>query len=202
MKIGIMGGTFDPIHIGHLILAEQAKEQYSLDKIWVMPNGNPRYKSDRIITDSTHRAEMVRRSIANNPDMELSLLEINRKGYTYTYETLEELKAAQPENEYYFIIGADSLFALDTWKHPEIIGQDCILLAANRNQAPEEKIRQKICFLQEQYQMRICLLSCPTIGISSEMIRRKAAQGSSIRYYVTDQVYAYIEKYSLYQEGH
>lgn len=198
MKIGIMGGTFDPIHVGHLILAEQAKEQYSLDAVYVMPNGNPKYKSDRKITSSEHRVEMVKCAIEDNPNLMLSTIEIERQGYTYTYETLEELKRLHPENEYYFIIGADSLFSFENWKNPHIIARLCTLLIANRNQSSHEELTGQIQHLQSLYDIKIYPLSCPSIDISSEKIRERRAQGSSIRYYVTDKVYDYINTHALY----
>ena len=110
-KIGIMGGTFDPIHIGHLILAEKAYQQFKLDRILFMPAGNPPHKQNREgrATDA-QRIEMVRRAIADNAHFELSLDEMNADGYSYTYRTLERLKGQNPDTEYYFIIGADSLF--------------------------------------------------------------------------------------------
>ena len=114
-KIGIMGGTFDPIHMGHLILGEKAYEQLGLDKVLFMPCGNPPHKRNRKgrATDE-QRAEMVRLAIKDNPHFELSLIEMHEEGYTYTYRTLEQLNAANPDTEYYFIIGADSLYNFDT----------------------------------------------------------------------------------------
>ena len=116
-KIGIMGGTFDPIHMGHLILGEKAYEQLGLDKVLFMPCGNPPHKRNRKgrATDE-QRAKMVRLAIEDNPHFELSLIEMHEEGYTYTYRTLEQLNVENPDTEYYFIIGADSLYNFDTWR--------------------------------------------------------------------------------------
>ena len=118
-RIGIMGGTFDPIHMGHLILGEKAYEQFQLDKVLFMPSGNPPHKKNRQgrATDE-QRVEMVRRAISDNPHFELSLAEMHENGYTYTYHTLETLKTENPDTDYYFIIGADSLYNFDTWREP------------------------------------------------------------------------------------
>lgn len=200
-KIGIMGGTFDPIHIGHLILAERAREQHQLDEIWVMPNGNPQYKSDRQVTDVNHRVEMVRLSIESNPHMKLSTIEAQRNGYTYTYETLEQLKVTYPDATFYFIIGADSLFSFENWKYPERIAPNCVLLIANRNRTPQAKLLEKIGYLQEKFHIEIRLVDIPSIDISSEMLRNKAKIGESIRYYVTENVEEYILQHNLYNYG-
>ena len=119
-KIGIMGGPFDPIHVGHLILGEKAYEQLGLDRVWFMPSGNPPHKRNRKGQASNEqRVSMVKKAIAGNPHFELSLIEMNEDGYTYTYRTLERLKEENPDTDYYFIIGADSLYDFATWKKPE-----------------------------------------------------------------------------------
>ena len=117
-RIGIMGGTFDPIHIGHLILGETAYEQFHLDKVLFMPAGNPPHKKNRRgrATDE-ERVEMVRRAISGNEHFELSLIEMNEDGYTYTYRTLERMQQERKDADYYFIIGADTLYNFETCTH-------------------------------------------------------------------------------------
>lgn len=116
-KIGIMGGTFDPIHIGHLILGEAAYEQFGLDEVWFLPAGNPPHKRNRAgQAKDAQRVEMVRRAIASNPHFVLCTKEMKDEGYTYSYRTLEAMRKEHPGTEFYFIIGADSLFYFDEWK--------------------------------------------------------------------------------------
>ena len=120
-KIGIMGGTFDPIHNGHLLIGIQAKEEYDLDQIWYMPNGQPPHKKDHKITDKNHRCNMVKFALEGQKGMIFSDFEIKRPGNTYTAQTLSLLRAAYPQNKFYFILGADSLYEIEQWYHPEQI---------------------------------------------------------------------------------
>lgn len=198
-NIGIMGGTFDPIHIGHLLLAEHAREQFHLDKVYIMPNGTPAYKSDHVVTGSPMRTEMAALAIAGNPGFELSLIEVEREGNTYTYETLEAMRNMNPADTYYFIIGADSLFTFSQWKKPQRIADNCILLIANRDNVSMEEIKAQIARLKERFGADIRILECPTVDISSAMIRGRVSEGKSIRYYVPDAVADYISDKGLYR---
>ncbi|MDO5702978.1 MAG: nicotinate (nicotinamide) nucleotide adenylyltransferase, partial [Lachnospiraceae bacterium] len=134
-RVGIMGGSFDPIHIGHLILADTALEQFSLDKILFIPSGNPPHKLNRDGRASvSDRMEITRLAIEGNPGFELSDIEARSEGvYTYTYLTLEALRGMNPDTEYYFIIGGDSLRDFPTWRCPEKISKMCVLIAAVRD---------------------------------------------------------------------
>ena len=126
-----MGGTFDPIHNGHLALGQSAYEQFDLDEIWFMPNGNPPHKDQSSIKmDATIRSHMVELAIADKEAFRLEKYEILKKGVCCSYETMAHFVKQYPENEFYFIIGADSLFALESWVHPELLFPNCILLAA------------------------------------------------------------------------
>ena len=141
-----MGGTFDPIHMGHLILGEQSYEQLSLDKVLFMPSGNPPHKRNRAGRASDRqRVDMVRLAISDNPHFELSLAEMHEKGYTYTYRTLEELKEQNPDTDYYFIIGADSLFSFEEWKEPGRICDACTLVVAVRDHASADEQEEHKC---------------------------------------------------------
>lgn len=140
-KIGIMGGTFDPIHIGHLILGEAAYEQFGLDEVWFLPAGNPPHKRNRAgQAKDAQRVEMVRRAIASNPHFVLCTKEMEDEGYTYSYRTLEAMRKEHPGTEFYFIIGADSLFYFDEWKNPERICAAAKILVATRDQAKEKEL--------------------------------------------------------------
>lgn len=199
-KIGIMGGTFDPIHIGHLILGEKAYEQFHLDQILFMPSGNPPHKQNREGRASDEqRVEMVRRAIEGNPHFILSLEEMNTDGYSYTYLMLERLKKRNPDTEYYFIIGADSLFDFDGWKEPGRICKASHLLVAGRNHVGMDLLKKQMNYLEEKYQGNFQALDVPNLDISSKMLREWLGTGKDIRYYVADAVYRYITEEKIYQ---
>lgn len=199
-KKGIMGGTFDPIHIGHLILGENACLQFGLDGVLFMPCGNPPHKQNREGRATTaQRIEMVSRAIADNPHFELSLVETHEQGYTYTKETLKKLTIDHPDTDYYFIMGADSLFHFEGWRAPEEICRLATLVVAVRDHLSSEKLDKQIAYIREKFQARIEKLDTPNIDISSETIRRWILEGKSLRYYVRDDVISYIEQERLYR---
>lgn len=198
-RIGILGGTFDPIHLGHLIMADQAYNQYGLEKILVMPTGNPPHKKETIYTPIRHRIQMTQLAIGDNRSLELSLIEAERKGYSYTYETLEFLTEINPHVHYYFIMGADSLFQFDTWREPERICACCTVLVASRYQLTDQELSGQMKHLSDKYHGDFQLLTVPNIDISSRMIRRMVAEHGSIRYYVPSDVERYIYRNHLYQ---
>ena len=199
-RIGIMGGTFDPIHIGHLILAEKAYEELALDEVWFMPSGNPPHKQNREGRASDQqRVEMVRKSIADNPHFRLSTEEMHPDGYTYTYETLERLHKKYPDQTYYFIIGADSLFNFDTWMEPERICQEAVLVVATRDHTPLKELDQQMQLLSQKYNGNFIRLDTMNIDVSSELLRSWHESGQSLRYYVPKPVISYIEKNDIYK---
>ena len=201
-KIGIMGGTFDPIHMGHLILGEKTYEQLGLDKVWFMPAGNPPHKRNRKgrATDE-QRVDMVRLAIESNPHFELSLMEMNEEGYTYTYRTLENLKEQNPDTDYYFIIGADSLYSFETWMEPFRICQAWTLVVAVRNHTPLPDLVQEMERLTQKYQGHFIRLDTMNIDVSSQLLREWTASGKSLRYYVPDEVIAYMKEHDIYLGG-
>lgn len=199
-RVGIMGGTFDPIHIGHLMLAECAYEQFHLEKVLFLPAGNPPHKRNRVDGASDEqRMEMVRCAIADNPRFELETEEMERKGLTYTNETLQRLKKQQPDTDFYFIIGGDSLMSFDSWKNPEIICQNCILVAAVRDQLAIETMQEKMTELKERFGAVIHLLKTPDVDISSSSLRAWCREHRSIRYYVPEAVRQYILQNHVYE---
>lgn len=201
MKIGIMGGTFDPIHNGHLMLGEYAYKEFHLDQIWFMPNGNPPHKSsDTIESQTKNRVEMVRRAISGTEYFVLQLYEVENKAVHYSYKTMEYFKQIYPEHEFYFIIGADSLFSIEKWVHPEILLKDCVMLAAYRDEKGTEEMLAQIQYLNQKYHADIRLLNTPNVDISSSEIREKLKEGQSIQGIVPDSVYAYIEEKQLYRD--
>ena len=199
-RVGIMGGTFDPIHIGHLILAECAYEQFQLDTVLFLPSGNPPHKPERKdgATDQ-ERLDMVALAIQDNPHFSLDSEEMYRSGFTYTYETLRLMKERHPEEEYYFIIGADSLMAFDTWRNPEQICENCVLLAAVRDRMDTASMEQKIDELHRSMGAEIYLLQSPNIDISSTKLRKSYRNHQSIRYFVPERVLDYIRENHIYE---
>lgn len=198
-KIGIMGGTFDPIHVGHLILGEKAYEQLGLDKVCFMPSGNPPHKRNRAgRAEDSQRVSMVERAISGNPHFELSLIEMHEKGYSYTYKTLEMLKNQNPDTDYYFIIGADSLYNLDTWMEPERICHSCTMVVATRNHTSYNELNQKMEEMSRKFGGKFLRLDTLNIDISSAMIRQWLKERQSIRYYVPDDVIRYIYENNIY----
>lgn len=200
-RIGILGGTFNPIHVGHLRMAECAREAQNLDTVLIMPTGNSYMKNASDILSGKTRLEMVKCSIDSNPYFEASDLEIRREGQTYTYETLEQLHSINPNAEFFFIVGADCLFSIERWYKPERIFEQCTLLAANRNAAPTQEILDKCKDLQNRFDAKIVLFDMPQMDISSSMIRNLKKNGKSIRYFVTDSVLDYINTKHLYEGG-
>ena len=200
-KVGIMGGTFNPIHIGHLILAETARTQYKLEKILFIPSGQSYMKQGTKILPGLVRAEMTALAIEDNSFFSLSLMEIDRPGNTYTYATLETLKLANPDTEYYFILGADSLAALENWKCPQRLFDSCTILAAIRDTQDELQIQERISALSDKYGARILPITCGQMDISSTRIREMVKNKQSVRYLVPDKVLQYLEDHDLYREA-
>lgn len=157
-KTGIMGGTFNPIHLGHLLLAENARDSFGLDEILFIPSGCSYMKNASEIADKQKRLEMTRLAIADNPSFFLSAIEVEREGNSYTCDTLVQLKEAEPETEFYFIVGADSLFSMETWRKPEKIFENCTILAAVRDDKKQEDLQVQISYLQEKFHARIALI--------------------------------------------
>ena len=200
VRIGIIGGTFDPIHIGHLIIAQNAVTQYHLDQILFIPTGHSPHKDDKEIEQSAHRLEMIRLSIKNNPDFYFSAMEINAARTSSTYLTLQELHRTYPDWELYFIMGADSLDYLDKWMEPAEICRLATLLVAIRDDLDMNRIKNKAAELKRLYEADIRPIITPNVSVSSHNIRERVAKGEPIRYLVTPEVEEYIAHQCLYQE--
>ncbi len=201
MKIGIMGGTFDPIHIGHLLLGEFAYEDFGLDEIWFLPNGNPPHKETADTgTSLEHRIEMIRKAIEGVPHFRLNLHEATTEEHSYTYRTMQEFNQMFPEHEFYFILGADSLFSIEQWKYFREIFPTCTILAAMRDDKDAREMQRQILYLTEKYGARIRLLQAPLLEISSTVIRDRASRDLGVRYMVPDSVAEYIRTNHLYKK--
>lgn len=197
-KVGIMGGSFNPIHNAHLILAEEAYYQFELDKVLFMPTKNPPHKKKQELASDEHRKNMISVAIKENPNFELSTLELNREGTTYTAETLRILQQMDKDTEYYFILGGDSLMEILTWREPEAIFSMATIIAAARNGYTENEIAEQHSMLEREYHATILRLKIPTIEISSKFIRKRCKSKDSIRYYVPETVFEYINQHKLY----
>ena len=197
-KIGIMGGTFNPIHNGHLVLGEMAYEQFGLDKVLLMPNKKPYYKTTLDSISEEDRSEMVRIAASENDHFEFSDIELKRNEITYTVDTLEELTQQFPENEYYFILGKDSLDYLEKWKDADRIMELTKIIAACRNDL-DRTIDEKIEELNCKYHAHIYRLNSPNLEISSSFLREMLKKGRSCRYLVPDAVLSYIKEKRLYE---
>lgn len=199
-RIGIMGGTFNPIHMGHLLLAEWVKNEAGLEEIWLVPNGVSYMKESQEVAPAEDRLRMTELAIKRNRSFKCLDLEVKRGGYTYSYETLEELTRAYPGDTFYFILGADCLFTLETWKYPERIFQCCKLIAAVRDDVSLETMTEKKEELEQRYGGEILLLPFVRMSLSSTKIRERIRQGKSVRYMVPDSVLTYIEGKRLYKQ--
>lgn len=199
-RTGIMGGTFNPIHIGHLLLAETALSAERLDHVMFIPSGQPYMKKKEDILPAALRLKMVELAIADNPNFLVSDMEIRRAGNTYTCDTLEQLNREQPETDFFFLMGADCLFSIETWKNPEKIFAACTVLAAVRNGADSMHMQEKCNYLADKYAADIRLLPFPETAISSTDIRQLTKAGRSIRYMVPETVRFFIQDNRLYKK--
>jgi nicotinate-nucleotide adenylyltransferase len=199
MKVGIMGGTFDPIHIAHLIIAEEARTRLALDRVIFIPAGEPWMKTGHIVIVAGHRVEMVRLAITSNPSFSLSLSEIERPGPTYTVDTLELIMGELGyDTQLFLLLGWDSLAEMTAWKAPYRVSKMATVVAFPRPgfNKPEIAMLEKA---MPGIAERIVLLDKPYLEISSTGIRKKIAEGGSVRYLVPDAVGQYIAENGLYK---
>jgi len=198
MDIGVLGGTFDPVHLGHLIIAEEVREQLKLDRVLFVPSGYPWLKQEHVITAAEHRVAMLRLALTSNPNFQISMVDVERKGPSYTVDTLADIRRQFGDSaSFYFILGWDSLKDLHLWKDPARIIQQCKLVAVARpgSQKPKLSVLEKdLPGISE----RVTLLTKPLIDISSSDIRKRVAQGLSIKHLVPEAVEAYIREKGLY----
>lgn len=200
-KIGIMGGTFDPIHNGHLMLGEQAYREYDLDEVWFMPSGQPPHKEGVHVTDSVLRLAMTEAAVENRPGLLCSDFEVKREGNTYTAQTLAMLHKIYPEHTFYFIIGADSLYEIENWYEPDrVLFQAVILVASREYEDADRSMERQITYLSTHYNADIRILHCSEMDISSAEIRQKIAMGLSVAADLPESVLTYINNLGLYQE--
>ena len=193
-----MGGTFNPVHYGHLMIAEDARHYCDLDEVIFMPSGNSYMKNTDEILSGKIRIDMVKAAICSNPFFSCSDMEISRIGNTYTYETLEEFKRMYPEAELYFILGADNLFSVEKWKNSEKVMKSCTLITASRGEVCFGKLKDHAEYLEKQYDTTVILLPERKMDISSTEIRKRIKNGQSVRYMTPEKVIDYVLEKDLY----
>ncbi|MEK7817539.1 MAG: nicotinate-nucleotide adenylyltransferase [Actinomycetota bacterium] len=197
MRLAIMGGTFNPIHIGHLVCAEEAVAQYGLEQVLFMPTGFPPHKEIQGGANAEHRYLMAAIATAANPRFEVSRYEIEKKQICYTVDTVRHFREKMPAVELFFITGADSVLEILEWKDPSELLEMATLIASTRSGYPLDKLSKATGrFLKEN---RVAVMEVPAIGVSSSMIRERVACGRSIKYLVPEGVEQFINKEGLYR---
>ncbi len=198
MNVGILGGTFDPVHSGHLILAEVAREQLNLNEVLFIPAGQPWLKVERTITPAEHRLRMLRLALDDTPYFRTSEMEIKRSGPTYTIDTIKALKERlSAEDELFFILGQDNLMQLPQWQDaPELI-KLCYLVAAPRPGVKKPDLKALEAEIPGIRQ-RVMLMKEPLVNISATDIRARVTRGLSVRHLVPEPVNRYIKEHRLY----
>jgi len=203
MRLGIFGGSFDPVHYGHLLLAESCREQARLDEVWFLPAAVPPHKRDRTLSAGKHRVEMLRLAIGGHEAFVLSEMELERGGVNYTFQTLERIHDERPGDELFFLLGGDSLADLPRWREPRRICELAIPVVVGRPGSPPldfDVLRDVISPERLEVAQRHAV-EMPLIGLSSTDIRARAAAGRSIRYQTPPAVVKYIESHGLYAAG-
>ncbi|EKP94940.1 nicotinate-nucleotide adenylyltransferase [Thermaerobacter subterraneus] len=200
LQLGVLGGTFDPIHIGHLVAAEAARVHFRLDRVLFVPAGRPPHKDPAGVSDAEHRYRMTVLATAGNPHFYTTRLELDREGPSYTIDTLTQLSTmAGPGASLYFIAGADSVVTLPSWRGGLGLLDVCHLIVVTRPGLPGAVLQRFLDGLPAVRRARVHVLPIPEIGISSTELRERVAAGQSIRYLVPAAVEDYVEKYGLYR---
>lgn len=195
MKIGLFGGTFDPIHLGHLIVMENVLNIMNLDKIIILPSSNPPHKQDKDKTDVKLRVDMVKKAIKNNNRIILSTFEANSNEVIYSYQTINYFKEKYPADEFYYVMGEDSFMNIESWKkYKDLLKENLIVFARSSIDSQSSLVKK----VKETNKENIHLINNLNINISSTLIRNLLRNGKSIRYLVTDDVYDFIMENRLY----
>ena len=203
MKIGLLGGSFDPIHNGHLHMAKSAYEEYQLDEVWLIPSGHAPHKEEDKMTSANHRYKMCELAVKKDSFLKVSRIEIDAPETSYTYRTLQKLTDLYPMHEFYFIMGGDSIDYFDKWVHPEIISSLCTILVLGRNEIHEKKIEKKIRELSLLFPCKIQLIHNRLYPTSSTEIRTMLSNGEINHQKeiadIPQEVLEYINSNRLYQ---
>ncbi len=199
-KIGIMGGTFDPPHIGHLAMAEQVRTVMALDEIWFLPTGGITYKKSSELSSPEERLAMTRLAVDGKPHFSVNPMEAESGKPSYSYLTMEKLAGSYPDYEFVFIVGADSLDYMDAWREPERLFRCCSVAAVNRTGTGWDRMEEKKRLLEEKFRARITLVSMPPVDVSSTWLREQLRQGNHVKQYLEEPVWDYIQKHRLYRK--
>ncbi len=198
-RVGIWGGTFDPIHIGHLAAAQDAAETLQLDRVYFVPNGKAPHKKETAVSEAADRVAMVKRAIADNPLFALSLIEVERPGKSYLLDTLRQFRQGfKTDTKMYCLLGRDVFSGLHTWHQPEMLLAEFQLVVLDRP-ASEPVDWPSVERHFPDIRRQILTVHVLQLQISSEEIRSRVAEARSIRYYVPDSVYSYIQEHALYR---
>ncbi len=199
--VGLMGGTFNPIHYGHLVTAEAARDAFHLDRVIFIPSGQPPHKPPAVLASAEHRYLMTFLAIAPNRHFELSRVEIDRLGPSYTSETLSFFHHQDPHIDWYFISGADAILEIASWHYPEDIFRFAHMIAASRPGYSLSRLQALSKDLSAEQIARIHQLEVPALAISSSQVRERLRRGLSIKYLLPEAVEQYIDKNGLYDHG-
>lgn len=198
-KKGIFGGTFDPIHNGHLHIAYEALYNLGLDEIIFIPSGNPPHKTNKRVTDGNIRYDLVKKAIEREERFTVSDYEIKKKSLSYTYETLEFFNKLEPETEWYFITGADCLMEIYTWSNIDRIFNSCKFVVFNRSGYKKEDVLKQKSIVENKFSRKIVFLDIPILEISSSIIRDKLREGKNISYLVPDKLNRILQERNIYK---
>jgi nicotinate-nucleotide adenylyltransferase len=199
LKLGILGGTFNPPHVGHLVCAQEAHAQLALDRVVLMPAGQPPHKQVTADPGAEARYELCRLAVAGDERFAVSRLELDRRGRSYTVDTLKALHETSPQDELTFIVGGDMARSLPTWREPEAVLELATLAVAERAGSEREEIRGELRALGSAAGERVRFFDMPRIDVSSSLVRERVATGRSIRYLVPDAVAAAIAEHGWYR---
>lgn len=199
IRLGIYGGSFDPVHLGHLLLAETCREACLLDRVLFLPCGQSPRKPNGAFTTGQQRAEMLAFAVAGDPRFGVCRIELERSGPSYTVETLRQLRIEQPDSELFFLMGADSLLDLPRWREPQAILELATIVAVNRGQLPSPDLTALERRLGSVVHDRVRLVTMPAIDLSATEIRERVRTGRSVRFRVPRAVEEYIRQNEVYR---
>jgi nicotinate-nucleotide adenylyltransferase len=198
MRLGIFGGTFDPVHYGHLLAAEQCREQCRLDEVWFVPAAVPPHKAGVEISPGKARAEMLELAVAGLPQFRVSRMELERDGPSYTVDTLAVLRRDDPTRELFLILGADSLADFATWREPRRVAELATILAVNRGRVTPD-VSAAAQQLGREFQALVQVVEMPAVDLASTDIRRRVREGRSIQFMTPRAVDVYLRQHNLYR---